>query len=244
MKRVGLLAAIALLAIATAVRANETSELTAQGYKRVKVLSLASSSRDTPPWSATAYEANVANPVAPRVPARLCFSQNARSSRYCFLAEAEHHGLKYAFQKVEDLVLRQFQNATNPVYGVLFGARFRAGGSGNLRLVTLWSIPSVRQAPRQLLPRILLSKQSEYRFVRGVGPRGSTVFTAADYVWGKGETHFSAHRFTFSVYTYDSRTRRFVRILRYVTARKYPSFDDVDVIDVIRHEIGEIRRRL
>jgi len=106
MKRVGLLAAIALLAIATAVRANETSELTAQGYKRVKVLSLASSSRDTPPWSATAYEANVANPVAPRVPARLCFSQNSRSSRYCFLAEAEHHGLKYAFQKVEDLVLR------------------------------------------------------------------------------------------------------------------------------------------
>lgn len=160
MKRVGLLAAIALLAIATAVRANETSELTAQRYKRVKVLSLASYSRDTPPWSATAYEANVANPVTTPVPARLCFSQAYRSNPYCFLAKAEHHGVNYAFQKVEELALVQFQSAANQDYGVLFVTRFSAYGSGSLRLATLWSLPSVRQTPRQLLPRILLSEQS------------------------------------------------------------------------------------
>lgn len=65
----------------------------------------------------------------------------------------------------------------------------------------------------------------------------------ADYDWMEGETHFARHFYEVSVYRFDRSVDRYSRVLKYRTAEKYASLDEVDVVRVIEPERREIMWR-
>ena len=70
------------------------------------------------------------------------------------------------------------------------------------------------------------------------------LLVLADANWGSGETHFSKHRFFVSVYSFDSALHVYSLCDKYRTVGKYPSFDEVDVINVLEPERPEVLARL
>lgn len=90
----------------------------------------------------------------------------------------------------------------------------------------------------------VVSEQSEYvalPLTRN-GHRG--VFVTADYQLSSGETHFSPHHFIVRIFRLNVDRSAFTNVDTYTTARKYPSIDDVDRIEIIRYEMPQIDKRL
>jgi hypothetical protein len=132
---------------------------------------------------------------------------------------------------------------TNNIDGLLFTAEASAGGSGSSNILALL-VPGQGARLRNLFPSIVVSEQSEHQFIYRQVSSDMPIFAVADYLWSDGETHFSRHRFTISVYTYGKNVPYYQLRDQYVTAKKYPSLDEADAIVVIAHEKPEILARL
>ncbi|MHB8734791.1 MAG: hypothetical protein ACYC6M_05750 [Terriglobales bacterium] len=131
-----------------------------------------------------------------------------------------------------------------PAYdALLFEVRASGGGSGSERLLAL-----LRPGRGQLLinllpPNVRLTEQGEYRFWSAPKVSAWALFSVADAVSGEGETHFARHRFVVKTYVAEHNHNYRLRD-EYITASKYPSFDEVSNIRVLESERGEVLRRL
>jgi len=89
-----------------------------------------------------------------------------------------------------------------------------------------------------------VTEQGEYRFWGEPSVSDTALLVLADYVFGDGETHFSAHSFRIDSYVFSSEVRHYQLRDEYVTSKKYPSLDEVDSITVLEQEKPEVLRRL
>lgn len=133
----------------------------------------------------------------------------------------------------------------------LFTAMFSGCGSGTL---TQSSLLTVRNGELvNLLPKVELTEQSEYKFWNLPQFSSLPVLVTADFIWDyeamkksnyKEETHLARHRYTISLYVFDSKSGRFVQRLQYATTKKYPGLDDVDGIKVLDTQRPTVLARL
>jgi hypothetical protein len=71
-----------------------------------------------------------------------------------------------------------------------------------------------------------------------------SLLTIADFLWGKGESRYGRHRFLIRIWNLHRDKSPTSPGLKFRTRRKYPSLDETDTLDVIRHELPSIRRAL
>ncbi len=97
---------------------------------------------------------------------------------------------------------------------------------------------------KNLLPVVQLTEQSDHAIwqLQSISPM--PVLVTADYVWGKGETHFEKHAFEIRAYLYDFSKGNYSEKMRYRASGRYPSFDETDRVQVLIPERAEIIRRL
>ena len=118
----------------------------------------------------------------------------------------------------------------------LFTAMFSGCGSGTL---THFSLLTVRDGEFvNLLPKVELTNQSEYRVWSFPHLSALPILVTADFAWDfdAGETHFAHHRYEISAYSFDPRTGRYQLKTSYQTTRKYAGLDDSDAIHVLEAE--------
>ena len=126
---------------------------------------------------------------------------------------------------------------------VLFSATFSGGGSGSLDSLALLRYEGARKFSN-LLPFVGLSNQSDRATWSIAEISDYPILVTADFDWMNGETHFAKHFYEVSVYRFDPRLQRYVRVLKYRTSKKYASLDEADEVRVIQPERQEIMRRL
>ncbi len=130
--------------------------------------------------------------------------------------------------------------ATGEVW-VLFTAVSSAGGSGWATHVAF--IRAANGKAENVLPDITLSNQSEYQLWElPAGP--FPVFATADFLLGKGESHFARHRYKVRVYKFRPDSMSYFQCDEFVTTRKYPGLDDADSVRVLEAEKANILSRL
>lgn len=126
---------------------------------------------------------------------------------------------------------------------LLFTAVASGGGSGAATHLAL--LRTGKDKLVNLLPEgLAVSEQGEYKFWTEPSVSPKPLFVKADYVWNKGETHFARHKFRISVYIFDKAAQAYQRRDEYITAKKYPSLDDTDVINVLGFEKAQVLSRL
>ncbi|MGA3370975.1 MAG: hypothetical protein ABSC48_04360 [Terracidiphilus sp.] len=125
---------------------------------------------------------------------------------------------------------------------VFFTAMFSGGGSGTLTRFAVLRYTSEGKIVN-LLPWVGVTNVSQYAMWNL--PQSSTypVLVLADFVWGKGETHFDSHFYTVEIWIYDSNTDKYVKAFEYKTSKKYGGGDS-SPIRVLAPERDEILRRL
>lgn len=126
---------------------------------------------------------------------------------------------------------------------VLFTARYSAGGSGSSNL---WVILTFGRDHKwkNLLPNLTLSEQSDHLFWSSGDISTFGLFTVADYVFQKGETHFGAHRYRIRTFEFCRSKHSYVLADEFVTKDKYPGLDEADTIRVIKPNLSRIQKRL
>ena len=128
--------------------------------------------------------------------------------------------------------------------GLLFTAKSSGGGSGSLHLLALLEPGAGSNLENLLPPGLSVTEQGEYRFWDEPSISDTALLVVADYVWGDGETHFSAHYFRISSYVFNSESRHYELRDEYITGKKYPSLDEVDSITALEQEKPEVLGRL
>jgi hypothetical protein len=113
-------------------------------------------------------------------------------------------------------------------------SKFSDNGSGALIKLEYWYYDHPSEHFKTA-GHATLTEQSEYRWENG-------ILITADAHMQEGETHFEPHHFEITAYRYASGNLQ--QVTRYVTRDKYPSFDEVDKIEVIVHELPTIRKQL
>ena len=127
---------------------------------------------------------------------------------------------------------------------VLFSATFSGCGSDTL---THYSLLTERTGELvNLLPKVELTNQSDYRLWTLPSVSQFPVLATADFIWGSStnETHFAHHRYRIEIYVYDPGHGEYVEKRRYETNKNYPGFDDADQIRVLELERPNILARL
>lgn len=124
-----------------------------------------------------------------------------------------------------------------------FEVRATAGGSGSTHLLALL-VPGKGKYLWNLTPELTFGDQSEHRLWYVPSISDMPLLVVAEASWGAGETHFSKHRFFVTVYSFDPALRVYNLRDKYLTSGKYPSLDEVDSINVLEPERGEILARL
>jgi hypothetical protein len=126
---------------------------------------------------------------------------------------------------------------------ILFSATFSGGGSGTLDELALLRYER-DGTMRNLLPVVQLTEQGEHAIWQLPSISPMPVLVTAEYVWGKGETHFEQHLFEIRAYLYDLASQSYAEKIMYRTSRRYPSLDEVDQVNVLTPERNEILRQL
>ena len=212
-------------------------------YTENKTVVLRGNFGTTHECTARAYQAEITDLELSNLPAKLCFSPGEKDTKEnCFKAVTEVNGTSYSFQFVDSLYSSSLSK-TNDRQALVFIAKFSGGGSGSLRLITLWLYDKEVEGFVNVLPVVAISEQGEYKMLPQSKKIPGDVLVTADYVWGERETHFSPHHYQITMYG-CTETGKFVLAGKYVTKRKYKSLDDVDKIDVIRHELENVRRNV
>ena len=166
------------------------------------------------------------------LPAKLCFHRPPYAWPDCVFAVLP--GGRPA-QYVDSLaVVKLAQTPRGLTEGLLFVATLSYGGSGLLRVATIWSLPGTSEA-KILLKDVCVTEIGEMRIVPRT-PRGVPgVFVAASGIWLADETHFAEHRFRLTVYR-QNQSGRYIDVGSYTTSRKYQSESPY----VIGPEMGRI----
>lgn len=134
---------------------------------------------------------------------------------------------------------------------ILFSATFSGCGSGALTSSSLLVLRNGEFV--NLLPKVELTNQSEYKFWNLPNISKLPVFATADFIWDFGamrksnyneETHFAAHRYQINVFVLDPEAGRYLQKLSYQTTNKYPGLDEVDKIQVLDAERPVILAKL
>lgn len=126
---------------------------------------------------------------------------------------------------------------------LLFEVSATAGGSGSTHLLALL-VPGKAKYLWNLTPELTFGDQGEYRLWYVPSISDMPLLVVAEASWGAGETHFSKHRFFVTAYSFDPALRVYSLRDKYLTSGKYPSFDEVDSINVLEPERDEILARL
>lgn len=128
----------------------------------------------------------------------------------------------------------------------LFSAAFSAGGSGTVTRLAILQYQSSEGDEGvfvNLLPYIGLTNVSEHVVWKIPSISPYPILVDADFMWGKGETHFASHHYTIEVWRFDPETDHYRKVISYLTSKKYEGGDSGPV-SVLRPERGEILRRL
>jgi hypothetical protein len=169
----------------------------------------------------------------PSGPAKVCLVRTGK----CFTAGDPKRDPPFGFAPKATIV---HLNAAREA--VLFTAVASAGGSGSMTLLSLLDLRNGNLV--DLLPGVAISNQGEYKIWQVATVSSTAIVVTADAVWGDGETHFARHRFSVSAYALGSQVPLYRLRDQYVTAKKYPSFDEVKQIAVLEDEKPEILQRL
>jgi hypothetical protein len=133
----------------------------------------------------------------------------------------------------------------------LFTATYSGGGSGTL---TNFALLTVKDGDFvNLLPKVQLTNQSEYKIWHLPQISDQPILITADFVWDfkameasnyKEDTHLAHHRYTVRAFVFDAASGRYLERIRYITTRKYPGLDDADAIRVLNVEKPTILSKL
>jgi len=206
-------------------------------FKEIKTLPLKQAFDTAKDWYVTAFqpEGSISEDEDARtgdVSAKLCFwSEPDRKQEHCtsITSGLPNGGMTYHYQTVKELAVIPTPHI------VEFIAEFYGNGSGSLRQISFWRYEKTTDSFSQA-GLVTLTEQGEYKLL-------DQMLITADERWGEGESHFSPHQFDVTAYRYTPASG-YAKAFSYLTARKYPSLDDVDTIDVISHELPEIKKRL
>jgi len=212
-------------------------------YSAVKSLQLDPILKTNAGWRVTAYEAeNIENKYELEIPAKLCFENSTKTTQQkCFYPEYILDKMTtYKCQFVKNLSIIALCKNQIHSKAVLFTAEFFGGGSGSLKLITLWSFNNKENNFINLLPPVAITEQGEYQFFINLKDNIGCLFIKADYIFGDDETHFSPHRYRIKIYRYSKKTNSFKFVNKYETKVKYKSLNDVDEISVIKYEKKKI----
>ena len=208
----------------------------APSYKAFLHLSLKEEFATTSGWQAIAYQPQGEDADTGELPAKLCFETTPKTSPQCtsIISAPPNTDFIYHYQTVKEL------SVISTPHLVKMEAEFFGGGSGSLTQISFWQYhkPTDRFEVAGL---ITLSNQGEYQILGHGALKG--VLVTADAHWQAPESHFSPHQFDVTIYRYTEETG-YAKIASYLTAKKYPSLDDTDKIDVIRHELPHIEKSL
>jgi hypothetical protein len=211
-------------------------------YAEVKSLSLKKTFATKSDWHVTAYQSpgedNASDPEG--APCKISFWKDPHHK------QDNCTEIKYAFpdgrcifnlQSVDDLSIVKLKP---DMYGVKLKARFSGGGSGIKTRFIVW-IYDKGSDDFWIAADVDGCEQSEVKLV-AYGAESGLLISAND-LTQVDETHFSPHLFSVSVHRFSKANSRYIKLLEYVTAKKYNSRDGGE-INVITPEMGRIRQVL
>ncbi len=128
---------------------------------------------------------------------------------------------------------------------ILFSGTYNAGGSASLTRLALVEYGTGGRLTN-LLPDVYITEQGERKVwdLPDVSNMPVLLTAEANWVPSVEETRLAPHLFGITAYVFDSKTGKYAKRLEYVTAKKYPSLDDVDVINVLEPERATILQKL
>ena len=177
---------------------------------------------------------------------------SSEAARYCFWYEKSKKekdavsivsgsdfdvSINYPHQSVDVLELTKIQGAEN---GIILKATFSGGGSGRLSRNEVWVYDSGLGEFKKALC-LNLTEQGQIRLISAGALAGT--FIAADAHWGTDESHFEPHYFTIQLYKFDKGANSYIKLLEYLSAKKYDSLDS-GAINVIEPELPAIQKNL
>lgn len=203
-------------------------------YRLVAMIPLKQEFGTSKDWRVSAYQTTKDEAVSD-IPSRLCFEAEQQKPNCIHIVSAlPNGGVQYAYQAVKEL------SVNHEPHLLKYVAEFSGGGSGVLNQVSFWRyVKEVDSFQRAGL--ITLTEQGEYKTINE--PALGKLLVTADARWSEGESHFSSHHFDVTVYRYDA-SSGYTKQFSYLTKVKYPSFDNIDKIDVISHELATIQKKL
>ena len=113
---------------------------------------------------------------------------------------------------------------------------FSGCGSGTL---TRFSLLTVRGGDFvNLLPKVGLTNQSEYKIWNLPQYSPLPILVTADFIWDfdARETHFAHHYYEVDAYAFDAKAGSYLRRISYRTKRRYAGLDNLDAIHVLEVE--------
>jgi hypothetical protein len=171
----------------------------------------------------------------PKTPARICLG--ATGTTHCYEPPSEKDYI-FGLEPKATPVGRLDGNEL-----ILFTAMFSGCGSGAL---THFSLLTIRNGEFvNLLPKVELTNQSEYKLWSLPQFSSLPVLVTADFVWDfeamkrsnyNEETHFAPHRYRVDAFVYDAKSRRYLQSVHYETTDRYPGLDDADGIKILDAE--------
>ena len=206
-------------------------------YVEAKSLNLKVLLKTKKDWHVSAYQ----SPEAKDEPgaggaAKVCFwtDKTKKESGCEFINSANEFdpSTTYPHQNVSRLETVKLDKSRT---GVLLSAEFSGGGSGLLVRQQLWTYSPKQDSFDETL-KLNMTEQGEAKFI-STGPLAGYLVTADAY-WQLGESHFEPHRFSIDVYKYNNNDPgSYIKILSYITAKKYPSLDEGN-INVVSPELA------
>jgi len=179
----------------------------------------------------------------PKTPARICLGTAGEAHCYAPPSDKDYiFGLAPKATPVGQLGGHEL---------TLFTAMFSGCGSGTL---THFSLLTIRDGEFvNLLPKVELTNQSEYKLWSLPQFSSLPVLVTADFIWDfeamqksnyTKETHFAPHRYRVKAYIYDAKSGQYFQKVNYETTKKYPGLDDADEIRVLDAEKAVILAKL
>lgn len=213
-------------------------------YTKVKTISIKQLLDGKENWHATAYNLKQRDNIffeTSQLPAKLCFVQNVTKKEICFFA-LEDTSLPY--QEVKELSIVQLEINKEPMAGVVFIAKHHGQTLGKTLYVSIWTFDKQTGSFINLLPKVSLSDQSEYKIYPSFGKRGEAILITADRIWNSNkETLYGRHKFEVKIFKLDG-FKGYKLHHKYITKKKYPSYDEVENIEVIGPELNSIKKLL
>jgi hypothetical protein len=241
--KLGNLALLAFMCLSVLALLSPSVAASPAGYKVVKTIPLRAIFGTRSDWNVTAYQSplpTAANDIGD-TPAKLCFSRPNDKHEDCTKITSglpNDPNFIYNYQTVKQFGIVPLKAGTK---AVAFHAEFYGGGSGYAEQLSFWIYD--RKGDFFTPALVISTNESGQNKIISTGPLSGYVVTA-DPVWqfDKGESHFSAHQFEITVYRLSGQS--YLKVLTYLTTRKYGGEDDGLPSDAIGGEMTRIRSLL